>query len=167
MLSFIHMNNQCRFLINPNGGVDTLTAPPIEITWNLVREKVLAKLSKDFSFPTEIESREMDVKNFPYMYPYRDDSMMLWDAIYKFVGNYLQLYYGTDATTQAKGISEDNELKNWVAELISDDGGNVGWLKDDWEAFRLYLQLYSLHLFSMQPSTSHSYQLWPIPLRIN
>eukprot|EP01084_Bolivina_argentea_P030641 56733_1 len=123
-----------RFLINPNGGVDTLTAPPIEITWNLVREKVLAKLSKDFSFPTEIESREMDVKNFPYMYPYRDDSMMLWDAIYKFVGNYLQLYYGTDATTQAKGISEDNELKNWVAELISDDGGNVGWLKDDWEA---------------------------------
>ncbi len=42
--------------------------------------------------------------------------------------------YSSFEFSQAKGISEDNELKNWVAELISDDGGNVGWLKDDWEA---------------------------------
>ncbi len=36
--------------------------------------------------------------------------------------------------SQAKRISEDIELKNWIAELIRDDGGNVGWLRDNWEA---------------------------------
>ncbi len=63
----------------------------------------------------------MELRNAQYFY------VFVYHLYYSYIYSSLEF-------SQAKCISEDNELKNWVAELISDDGGNVGWLKNNWEA---------------------------------
>jgi arachidonate 15-lipoxygenase len=57
-------------------------------------------------------------------YPYRDDALLIWDAISQWVKDYVNHYYSSDAAVQG-----DTELQNWVAELVAHDGGrlnNVG-----------------------------------------
>jgi arachidonate 15-lipoxygenase len=53
-------------------------------------------------------------------YPYRDDALLIWDAIGRWIENYVKHYYESDAAVQ-----EDAELQNWVAELIANDGGRL------------------------------------------
>jgi arachidonate 15-lipoxygenase len=57
-------------------------------------------------------------------YPYRDDALLVWGAIGRWVEDYVNHYYSSDAAVQ-----NDAELQNWVAELVAQDGGrlnNVG-----------------------------------------
>ena len=53
-------------------------------------------------------------------YPYRDDGLAIWDAIYNWVKDYTDLYYKTDADVQ-----NDYELANWVAEISDPNAGRV------------------------------------------
>jgi arachidonate 15-lipoxygenase len=53
-------------------------------------------------------------------YPYREDAMMIWDAIHQWVSNYLSTYYQNDDEVKA-----DGELQAWVTEIISPDGGRI------------------------------------------
>ena len=48
----------------------------------------------NYSFPALIKRRNMDNDSFPATFPYRDDGMLLWDAIYQWVNDYLSIYYG-------------------------------------------------------------------------
>jgi len=53
-------------------------------------------------------------------YPYRDDALLLWGAIYQWVEDYVNHYYTSDAA-----VHGDTELQNWVAELVAHDGGRL------------------------------------------
>jgi arachidonate 15-lipoxygenase len=53
-------------------------------------------------------------------YPYRDDALLLWGAIGRWVEDYVNYYYPSDAAVQA-----DPELQNWVTELVAHDGGRL------------------------------------------
>jgi arachidonate 15-lipoxygenase len=53
-------------------------------------------------------------------YPYRDDALLVWDAIRTWTRSYLGLYYKADADVLA-----DAELQAWVAEIRADDGGRM------------------------------------------
>ncbi|MCZ8075150.1 MAG: lipoxygenase family protein, partial [Paucibacter sp.] len=46
-------------------------------------------------------------------FAFRDDSLLLWAAIQRFVSGYLRLYYRDDLDVQ-----QDGELQAWVAELV-------------------------------------------------
>ena len=53
-------------------------------------------------------------------YPYRDDGLLVWDAIKTWVSAYLSIYYTSD-----QQLLEDKDLQNWAQELVSDQGGRL------------------------------------------
>ena len=80
-------------------------------------------LSKDMTFPARIKARKMDqAKSLDY--PYRDDGMLLWDAILEWTTNYLQIYYRDD-----QQVLDDKYLCAWLSDLESSAGGNVKWIQ--------------------------------------
>jgi arachidonate 15-lipoxygenase len=54
------------------------------------------------------------------VYPYRDDALLVWDAIHKWVSDYLSLYYASDDDVQ-----KDLELQAWATEAQAFDGGRI------------------------------------------
>ncbi len=53
-------------------------------------------------------------------YPYRDDALLVWHAIERWVTAYVGLYYVSD--TQVSG---DESLTSWAAEIAARDGGRL------------------------------------------
>jgi arachidonate 15-lipoxygenase len=54
------------------------------------------------------------------VYPFRDDSLLYWNALKEWVADYVGLYYLTDQQVQL-----DTELTQWRRELSANDGGRV------------------------------------------
>jgi arachidonate 15-lipoxygenase len=109
-----------RALIAPFGGVDTLLASTID------NSRVLAVLGlQTFGFntamlPKQLQQRGVDDPNLLPVYPYRDDALLIWDAIRQWVSDYLKLYYTTD-----EDIQKDTYIQAWAAELQADNGGRL------------------------------------------
>lgn len=107
-------------LMAPQGGVDRLMAGSIETSRQIAVE---ATQSYDFDRSTPREALATrgvaDRDALPY-FPYRDDALVLWNAIRGWVESYLKIYYHSDADVQA-----DTELQAWIAELVSPDGGRM------------------------------------------
>jgi hypothetical protein len=69
------------------------------------------------ALPYDLATR--DVKDLPGYY-YRDDALLMWNAIKEYVTNVLRLYYkGSD------DLVNDQELQSWKNELIDSNYGNV------------------------------------------
>lgn len=76
------------------------------------------------TLPQTLARRGVDDASRLPDYPYRDDALLIWGAIGRWVGDYVSHYYSSDAAIQG-----DTELQNWVAELVAHNGGrldNVG-----------------------------------------
>ncbi|MFJ4654196.1 lipoxygenase family protein [Nocardia sp. NPDC088792] len=72
-----------------------------------------ARLSWDFYEkmpPAEFAERGVDDKHLQY--PYRDDALLIWDAIRGWAGEYVRTYYPSDADVQG-----DFELVAWADEI--------------------------------------------------
>ncbi|MEB3343024.1 lipoxygenase family protein [Okeania sp.] len=107
-------------LIAPGGGVDSLLSATIDNARVLT---VLGLQSYGFNaamLPNQLQQRGVDDKELLPVYPYRDDALLVWDAIHQWVSDYLSLYYSRDEEVQA-----DRELQAWAAEVMADDGGRV------------------------------------------
>ena len=109
-------------LINPGGSVDELLAGTLPESMELVKDAYKGWNIKEFAFPTEIKNRGMDnTERLPH-YPYRDDGMLVWNAIHTFVSDYLKHFYQTDP----QNIINDTELQAWASELSDQtNGGKV------------------------------------------
>lgn len=53
-------------------------------------------------------------------YPYRDDGLLVWNAIARWVNAYLSLYYPSDTD-----VAADMELRSWLLEIKAADGGGL------------------------------------------
>lgn len=53
-------------------------------------------------------------------YPYRDDALLVRNAIFRFVRDYVDLYYQSD-----DDVTGDYELQDWVMEVSSIHGGRI------------------------------------------
>jgi arachidonate 15-lipoxygenase len=115
------INDQGRqLLINPyqdgkpGGHVDRLLAGTLEESLKIFGNAYAEWSLDQFALPTELKNRGVDdVECLPH-YPYRDDAMLLWQAIHKFVSNFVGYYYKTP-----EDLKRDYELQNWAAELNS------------------------------------------------
>ncbi|MBE8999156.1 lipoxygenase [Nostoc sp. LEGE 12447] len=109
-----------RILIAPGGGVDRLLSSSID------NSRVLAVLGlQSYSFnsailPKQFQQRGVDDPNILPIYPYRDDALLVWNAIHQWVSDYLNLYYTTD-----EDIQKDRALQAWAAEISAYDGGRL------------------------------------------
>ncbi len=66
-----------------------------------------------------INLAERDVADLPNYY-YRDDALVIWDAIQTYVTDVLRLYYKSSAD-----LINDAELQAWKNELVSPDVGRI------------------------------------------
>ncbi|MCF2150683.1 hypothetical protein IQ276_030525 [Desmonostoc muscorum LEGE 12446] len=67
------------------------------------------------ALPYDLREREVD--DLPNYY-YRDDALLIWNAIKNYVDDVLRSHYKNDAE-----ITRDRQLQNWKAELL--DNGNI------------------------------------------
>jgi arachidonate 15-lipoxygenase len=117
----LNINNGAQSrLIAPKGGVDSSLAATIDSARALTVVGLQTYGFNKAMLPKQLEQRGVaDPETFP-LYPYRDDAILLWEAIRGWVKAYLSLYYADDIAVQ-----QDRALQNWVAELLAFDGGRV------------------------------------------
>ena len=109
-------------LINKNGIVDATFGGTLDESLRITLEGVRGyPLSfNDSMLPKFFEQRGLDdVTKLPD-YPYRDDGMLIWNAIHQWVDSYISIYYHND-----QDVIQDTELQNWVQSLIANDGGRM------------------------------------------
>lgn len=87
-----------------------------------IRLVAVASLSKPVfnsgALPKNLEARGLMAPELDY--PYRDDALLIWNAIEKWVKAYVDLYYSSDTD-----VAKDEELQAWGKELVAEDGGHV------------------------------------------
>ncbi|MBG1270310.1 lipoxygenase family protein [Nostoc sp. WHI] len=115
-------------LIAPGGGVDELLASSIGSDQTLAANGAQSYLFNfnDIAFPDTLTSRGVDDASKLPTYPYRDDGLLIWEAIESWVKEYFSLYYTTD-----KSVLEDQDLQTWASTLISNEGGRLQNFGDD------------------------------------
>ncbi len=107
-------------MIAPGGTVDEVMAGTIETTRGLAVKGIETYPFDQAFLPETFKARGVDDKELLPNYPYRDDSMLYWNAIHEWVSEYLAIYYRSDADLQG-----DTELAAWFQDLVSQDGGRV------------------------------------------
>ena len=110
------------YIFKYNSTYATLTSPALGPQLYLLAEFTAGITARDMTFPARIKERGMD--ECPLLdYPYRDDGMLLWNAILKWVNDFLGVYY-----EDHREVLKDVHLCAWLRELESSTGGNVKWI---------------------------------------
>src|SRR6185503_2652526 len=105
-------------LIAPGGFVDKLLSGSIDQSRVLAVKGAQSYLLNvnTSTLPQTLAQRGVDDSSRLPDYPYRDDALLLWNAIHQWVKNYVNHYYASDAA-----VGADTELENWVTELVAHD----------------------------------------------
>lgn len=101
-------------LLAPGAFLDLGFAPAIQTTSQAVLNDRLTFDVYAHMLPTNLASRGVANPADLPVYPYRDDGMLVWNAISAWVNSYLQVYYLTDGDVQG-----DTELANWVTDVTT------------------------------------------------
>ncbi|MCB1178603.1 MAG: hypothetical protein KDK36_13545 [Leptospiraceae bacterium] len=107
-------------LIAPGGGVDYLLSGTIESDVAVALKAVGSSGFNDSFFPEFFKNKNTINNELLPDYPYRDDGLLIWEEIKKWVDSYLRLYYKSD-----EDIKNDVELNLWVSELTSPVGAGI------------------------------------------
>jgi arachidonate 15-lipoxygenase len=146
---FMLTNNQLgqKGLINPGGPVDRLLAGNLAESMELVKDAYRGWDINEFALPKEIANRGMD--KIPH-YPYRDDGMLVWEAIHTFVSDYLNHFYPANIE-----ITSDTELQAWAAELANQTtGGKVKGMPDRITNVTELIEIITTIIFTCGPQHS-------------
>ncbi|MEH1836424.1 MAG: lipoxygenase family protein [Nostoc sp.] len=109
-----------RILIAPGGGVDRLLSASIDNSRIFAVRGLQSYGFNSAILPKQFQQRGVDDPNLLPVYPYRDDALLVWNAILQWVWDYLNLYYTTD-----EDIQKDTALQAWAAEISAYDGGRI------------------------------------------
>lgn len=93
---------------------DAILAAPITV---LQQECGRDRLAYDFyaaMLPNDLKARGVDDPALLPDYPYRDDALLVWNAIAAWVGEYVAVYYASDID-----VTGDFELAAWTNELTT------------------------------------------------
>lgn len=109
-------------LIANGGKVDQLLASTIEDDRVIAVQGAKSYLHNfnDVMFPKTLTKHGVGNSAQLPDHPYRDDGLLIWDAINTWVRAYLSSYYTSD-----QQVLEDKALQNWAQELVSDQGGRL------------------------------------------
>jgi arachidonate 15-lipoxygenase len=107
-------------LIADGGTLDRLMPQPIAATRALVADAV-ATLDLGAADPrARLRALGLDDADALPQLPYRDDAVAHWDALLRWVDDYLRVYYRDDAA-----VAADREVQAFAAELGAPDGGRL------------------------------------------
>lgn len=102
-------------LVNPGGKVDEIFSATIGADQATAGGDRLNYNFYDAMLPNNLSLRGVDNPDFLPDYPYRDDGLLIWNAIHNWVSAYCDIYYVTDADVIA-----DTELSVWCVELMNE-----------------------------------------------
>ncbi len=112
-------------LINPGGAVDIILPGTLESSLQLSERGVSEYFNNfsDFALPTNLRKRGVDNSYILQDFPYRDDGLLVWNALEDYVNRYIGIYYRSN-----RDIREDFELQNWFQALrkpVSEGGFGI------------------------------------------
>lgn len=98
-------------LVNPGGPAATFLGVGLDGA-----AAVMALAQSEWTWSTTAVKRHVADRGLDALpsFPYRDDALRLFDAIRRFTGEYVGVYYDNDAE-----VVRDDELQAWLAEMIS------------------------------------------------
>ncbi len=132
--------------LQPGGPVDEFMAGSLAESLGFVAKVYEEWSVEKFTFPRLIKSRRTDDPEILPHFPFRDDGILIWNAVEKFVAEYLQLYYKT-----SQDIIDDYELQNWARELVAQDGGRVKGMPAKIETLAQLIEIISVVVFTCAP----------------
>ena len=109
-----------KHLIANKGAVDKLFGASINASRGLAAASVTGTPFNDAMLPDTFAARGVADSDLLPDYPYRDDSLLYWNAIEQWVSDYLKVYYPNESDPRS-----DVELQAWYTELVAKDGGRV------------------------------------------
>ena len=101
-------------IMSPGTFGDIIEGPPLKA---MQSGAVQDRLAFDFYAsmpPSDFRARGVDDSAGLPEYPYRDDALLLWNAISQWVSDYIAAYYRSDSD-----VTSDQELNAWTQELIN------------------------------------------------
>ncbi|GIY46113.1 allene oxide synthase-lipoxygenase protein [Caerostris darwini] len=102
-------------LICPNGWVDKTMTVGRKGMFELIKKGLNRwHMNVHGIVPNEIKSREVESDILPH-YPYRDDALLIYYTIRKYVSKVVHRFYDTD-----EKVMNDYEMQQWRAELVKD-----------------------------------------------
>jgi arachidonate 15-lipoxygenase len=104
----------------PGGTIETISAATRDSFRALAVSAVDRFPFYDTSLPANLKSRGVDDPTVLRDYPFRDDGLLVWNAIRDWAAKYIAVYYQSD-----QDVAGDTELQAWVAELLAEDGGRL------------------------------------------
>ena len=107
-------------LIADKGAVARLLGGSIDESRGLAADGVRTCNFRESVLPRSLRARGVADSTWLENYPYRDDALLYWDAIGRWVLDYLNLYYPSD-----EEIGRDAELLAWIDEIGAADGGRI------------------------------------------
>ncbi|PZD70290.1 Arachidonate 15-lipoxygenase [Acaryochloris thomasi RCC1774] len=120
--TFFINNAAAGSLIAKGGVVESILSGTLlsSVTLSVKAAKGYPFAFNDSMLPKTFAARGVDDPQKLPDYPYRDDALLIWDAIHKWVKSYLEVYYSSDDE-----VLSDAVLQAWLAELVAEDGGQM------------------------------------------
>ncbi|NEP88986.1 MAG: lipoxygenase [Okeania sp. SIO2C2] len=115
-------------LVAPGGTVDSLLASSVGGDQAMAAKAAQSYLFNfnEISFPQTLANRRVtDINKLP-TYPYRDDGLLIWNAIEIWVRDYFNICYRNDSA-----VESDTDLQTWGSTLVSLQGGRLQNFGDD------------------------------------
>jgi len=149
------MNRLVQRTDDGSGPVDFLLASTLDGSLAM-SIKAAKSWSVTETFPESIQNRHIDPDNSLPHYPYRDDGILIWDAIHAYVEEYVGLYY-----KDAQDIRQDTELQAWAKKLADtgSEGGNIKDMPSTIDSIEQLIKILSVIIF--QNSAGHSSVNYP------
>ena len=98
-------------LLGEGSAIDQLIATTREVSLNLMNRAYRERPFSEYSLLNNIKSRGIEPEFIP-KFPYRDDALLLWEAVHNYTTQYLHRYYRDD-----QAVQQDLYLQSWVEEL--------------------------------------------------
>ncbi|MCA8271165.1 AraC family transcriptional regulator [Burkholderia sp. AU30280] len=111
----LFINEGAALILMPNvplGFINTLFAAPMP---TIAQDIASDRLAFDFyahMLPTDLANRKVDNPVTLPDYPYRDDGLLIWNAIHAWTTDYVNVYYASDSD-----VTNDYELTAWVDDV--------------------------------------------------
>lgn len=107
-------------LLAKGGTIDTALAAGVNGTLDAARKFYAGWSFKERSLRADLEGRGVERTGALPFYYYRDDALVILDAIEKYAASMLGLWYRDDGD-----VERDYELQAWAAEIASEHGGDI------------------------------------------